>query len=204
LGSGAFRLLRCSHIFASAVREVLEQRLVDEASSVPLSLSQFHLLRLMHLNGRHKVGEVAEFLGVSPPAATKNIDKLEALGLLVRTPFLGDRRARLLSVSPKGRRLVRRYEELREERLAPVLAKFQPEELERFASLLERFSLSLLETELAADGDGVCLRCAAHIQSGCPVGQLRGGCPYQTARGPRAAAHPPPAPGPGAAPGGLA
>jgi DNA-binding MarR family transcriptional regulator len=201
-GDGSFRLLRCSHIFASAVREVLEQKLVGEVSPVPLTLSQFHLLRLIHLNGRHQVGEVADFLGVSPPAATKNIDKLEALGLLVRTPSLGDRRARLLSVSPKGRRLVRRYEELRQERLAPVLARFQPEELEAFASLLERFSLSLLEREMAADGDGVCLRCAAHIQSGCPVGQLRGGCPYQTARRPRAAAHRP-APGAGAAPGGL-
>ena len=202
-GNGSFRLLRSSHIFASAVREVLEQKLVDEVSPVPLTLSQFHLLRLIHLNGRHQVGEVAYFLGVSPPAATKNIDKLEALGLLVRTPSLGDRRARLLSVSPKARRLVRRYEELREERLAPVLAKFQPEELERFASLLERFSLSLLESELAGDGDGVCLRCAAHIQSGCPVGQLRGGCPYQTARRPRVAAHRPAASGAGAAPRGL-
>jgi DNA-binding MarR family transcriptional regulator len=185
------------------VREVLEQKLVDEVSSVPLSLSQFHLLRLMHLNGRHQVGEVADFLGVSPPAATKNIDKLEALGLLVRTPSAGDRRARLLSVSPKGRRLVRRYEQLREERLAPVLAKFHPEELERFASLLERFSLSLLEKEVAGDEDGVCLRCAAYIQSGCPVGQLRGGCPYQAARRPRAADHRPAAPGAGAAPGSL-
>jgi DNA-binding MarR family transcriptional regulator len=157
----------------------------------------------MHLNGRHQVGEVADFLGVSPPAATKNIDKLEALGLLVRTPSAGDRRARLLSVSPKGRRLVRRYEQLREERLAPVLAKFHPEELERFASLLERFSLSLLEKEVAGDEDGVCLRCAAYIQSGCPVGQLRGGCPYQAARRPRAADHRPAAPGAGAAPGSL-
>src|SRR3990172_1781993 len=96
-GNGSFRLLRSSHIFASAVREILEQKLVREVSSVPLTLSQFHLLKLMHLNGRHQVGQVADFLGVSPPAATKNIDKLEALGLLVREPSKGDRRARLLS-----------------------------------------------------------------------------------------------------------
>jgi DNA-binding MarR family transcriptional regulator len=201
-GNGAFRLLRSSHIFASAVREVLEQKLVHEVSSVPLTLSQFHLLRLMHLNGRHQMGELADFLGVSPPAATKNIDKLEALGLLVRMPSVGDRRARLLSVSPKGRRLVRRYEELSRERLAPVLARFRPEELEQLAALLERFSLSLLEKELAGEGDGVCLRCAAYVQSGCPVGQLRGGCPYQSARRPRAAAPRPVAVGAGAERGG--
>src|SRR3990172_12542924 len=144
LGSGALQLLRSSHIFASAVREILELKLVREVSPVPLTLSQFHLLKLMFLNGRHQVGEVADFLGVSPPAATKNIDKLEAHGLVVRAPSKGDRRATLLSVSPKGRRLVRRYEALKTARLAPVLARFRPEELEQLKHLLERFSLLLL------------------------------------------------------------
>ena len=188
LGSGALQLLRSSHIFASAVREILELKLVREVSPVPLTLSQFHLLKLMFLNGRHQVGEVADFLGVSPPAATKNIDKLEAHGLVVRAPSRGDRRATLLSVSPKGRRLVRRYEALKTARLAPVLARFRPEELEQLKHLLERFSLLLLEKELAREGDGVCLRCDAYIQSACPVGQLRGGCPYQSARRARSAA----------------
>ncbi len=186
-GNGSFRLLRSTHIFASAVREVLELKLIREASSVPLTLSQFHLVKLMFLNGRHQVGEVADFLGVSPPAATKNIDKLEAHGLVVRAPSSGDRRATLLSVSPKGRRLVRRYEELKTARLSPVLARFRPEELEQLSRLLERFSLLLLEKELRREGDGVCLRCDAYIQSGCPVGQLRGGCPYQSARRARSA-----------------
>jgi hypothetical protein len=69
------RLLRYSHIFASTVREILESKLLREASPLPLSLSQLHLLKLMTLNGRHQVGELAGFLGVSPPAATKSVDK---------------------------------------------------------------------------------------------------------------------------------
>lgn len=185
---GARNLLRQSHIFASAVREILEVKLVGEVSPAPLTLSQFHLLKLMFLNGEHQMGEVASFLGVSSPAATKNIDKLEALGLVVRAPSKGDRRARLLSVSPKGNRLVRRYEELKAARLTRVLAKFRPEELEQLSGLLERFSLSLLERELAVGGDGVCLRCNAYVESGCAVGRLRGGCPYEKARRGRAPA----------------
>lgn len=185
------RLVRHSHIFASAVREVLELKLVREVSATPLSLSQFHVLKLMSLNGEHQVGEVADFLGVSSPAATKNIDKLEALGLVVRSPSKGDRRATLLSVSAKGRRLVRRYEELKAARLSPVLEKFRPEEVEQLSRLLERFSVSLLEEELAGGDDGSCLRCDAYLQSGCPVGRLRGGCPYQTAHRGRVALLPP-------------
>ena len=146
-------------------------------SSSPLTLSQFHLLKLMTFDGQHQVSEVANFLGVSPPAATKNIDKLERLGLLVRAQSTGDRRATLLSVTAKGRRLVHRYERVKAERLAPVLAAFEPQEIARLASLLERFSVALLDLEPGSDG--FCLRCAAYLEAGCPVGELRGGCPYR-------------------------
>jgi len=176
----ARHLVRSTHIFASAVREVLELRLLRDASPLPLTLAQFHVLKLMSLNGHHQVGEVADFLGVTPPAATKNIDKLERLGLVVRRPSQGDRRATLLSVSPKGRRLVRMYEELKAARLSPVLANFRPREVEALAELLERFSVSLLGAE--SSRPGFCLRCAAYIEPDCPVGRLRGGCPYQQRR----------------------
>jgi DNA-binding MarR family transcriptional regulator len=175
-----FRLLRYSHIFASTVQQVLEIELLRKATPLPLNVSQFHVLKLMTLNGRHQVGEVADFLGVSPPAATKNIDKLERYGLMVRSPSKGDRRATLLSVSPKGRRLVERFDQLKTERLAPVIESLQPEELEQLTSLLQRVSISLLEDQSA---DGFCLRCAAYLAEDCPVGQARGGCPYHKLRG---------------------
>ena len=181
----SFRLFRHSHIFAAAVREVLEVRLLREATELPLTLSQFHLLKLMAVNGQHQLGEVADFLGVSPPAATKNIDKLERLGLVIRMPSPGDRRAILLSVSPKGRRLVRDYERLKAARVAPVLEGFEPEELEQLSRLLERFAVALLS--LSPGGDGFCLRCAAYLAAGCPVGEVRGGCPYEKMRGGRQA-----------------
>jgi len=178
--SGDLRLLRQTHIFASVVRELLAVRPVREASRVPLTLSQFHVLKVMSLNGQHQVGQVADFLGVSAPAASKAIDKLEALGLVVRSRSEGDRRATLLSVSPRGRRLVRRYEALKRERLAPVLAVFDGDELAALTRYLQRFSLALLQKELAGgDDNGVCLRCDAYIEKGCAVGRLRGGCPYE-------------------------
>jgi DNA-binding MarR family transcriptional regulator len=136
------------------------------------------------LNGGHQVGEVANVLGVSPPAATKSIDKLEGLGLIVRSPLKGDRRATLLSLSAKGRRLVQKYEDVKAGRLSSVLQAFTREELDRLAELLERFSLRLIKQE---DSDsGLCLLCAAYCEDDCPVSQVRGDCPYQLARGDRA------------------
>lgn len=179
IGAGAELqpLIRYSHIFSSAVREILEIKLLEEIGADNLTLHQFHLLKLITLNGRHQIGEVADFLGVTPPAATKNIDKLESLGLVARTPCAGDRRATLLAPSRKGHRLVDRYETRKRERLAPVLDSFSAGELSQLVRLLERFSLALIRTE--AGGDGLCLRCSAYFDDQCPVQHLHDGCPYQ-------------------------
>ncbi|TNF83200.1 MAG: MarR family transcriptional regulator [Acidobacteria bacterium] len=176
-----FELLRYSHIFASVIREILEIKLLNEVTPNSLTLSQFHLLKLISLNGKHQVGQVADFLGVSPPAATKNIDKLEGLGLVYRRQSKGDRRATLLSSSAKGRRLVEKYETLKAERLTPVINAFSTDELDQLARWLERFSLALLHAE--ESGEGLCFRCSAYFEEQCPVTHLHEGCPYQKVRG---------------------
>ncbi len=169
-------VLRLSHIFSSVVREVLETRLLESCTPLPLTMSQFHILKLMTLDGRHQVGELAEFLGVSAPAISKNVDKLERFGLVTRTPSEGDRRAILLVPSQKGRRLVEKFEALKAGRLYPILESFSADEITQFAALLERVSVALLRQEETPRG--FCMRCAAYIETGCPVGHVRGGCPY--------------------------
>jgi DNA-binding MarR family transcriptional regulator len=174
------RLVRLSHIFSSVVHEILETKLLEETTPLPLTTSQFHVLKLMTVNGDHQIGELAEFLGISAPAASKNVDKLERFGLVLRKQSTGDRRAVILSASLKGRRLVEHYEALIESRLSLILEEFTPEEINRFSELLERFSVSILKRERTHRG--FCLRCAAYIETGCPVGHVRGVCPYDTFR----------------------
>jgi DNA-binding MarR family transcriptional regulator len=176
--------VRQSHIFASIVREILEVQLLRATTQLPLTVTQFHLLKLMSLDGHHHLSEVADFLGVSAPAATKNIDKLERLGLASRTPSPGDRRATWLAVSPAGRRLVGDYEERKSARLAPILRGLPAAHLAALTQLLERVSVALLSTEPTTAR--ACLRCAAYIDESCPIGEVLGGCPYQAARRARA------------------
>lgn len=180
------RLLRCCHIFASAIRETLELELLRSVSNKRLTCSQLYLLKLMAENGHHQVGELASFLGVTPPAATKNIDKLERLGLVVRQRSVGDRRATLLSASAQGRQLVQQYEELKAARLSSALSRFQAEEVSQAMDLLERFAVALLSVD--SSDQGCHLRCAAYIASDCPVGQIHGGCPHARAHAERPAA----------------
>jgi len=169
------QFLRYSHIFASVVRDILEARFLEQISPHFLTPAQFHLLKMMTLNGGHQVSEVAVFLGVSTPAATKSLDKLERLGLILRGPSKDDRRATMITPSAKCRRLVQEYEVLLAERLAPVLEKFGPRELDQLVRILKRFSLSMIRRE--DPGDGPCLWCAAYCEENCPVGQIRGDCP---------------------------
>jgi len=181
-------LVRFTHIFSSAVRELLELKLLAEITRGPVSLLQFHLLKALALNGHFHSGELAAFLGVSAPAGTKNIDKLERLGFIVRNPSKGDRRVTLLSASAKGRRLVQRYEQRKGRSLMPVLDQFSPQELKMLARLLERFTLSLIEQE---DTDsGLCLYCAAYCIQKCPVSRVRGGCPFERLRAAHATERP--------------
>jgi len=176
------QLLRNLHIFSSIVREILELRPLQDASGVSMTLSQLNFLRAAALDGERQVGEVAGLLGVSAAAATKSIDKLERLGLVARNPSKGDRRATLLTVSSKGKRLLHKYEGLKAERLDPALEEFTDQELDRMTLLLERLSLSLLGADYS--GNEFCLRCGAYIEESCWVGERGGGCPYQRAFGP--------------------
>ena len=173
-------LIRQTHIFASVARDILEVKYLDEVSPSPLTLPQFHLLRLISVNGDHQVGEVADFLGISGPAVTKNADKLERLGLVERKGVPGDRRGTVLCASPEGRRLVRRYESVKQRRLTPVFEHFTRQDLEKLAKLMERFSLAVIERE--DSGDGMCMRCAAYFEDACPVSRVRGDCAYQELR----------------------
>lgn len=175
-GGDSRSVLRASHIFASTVKETLELELLREAGPERVTPSQFHLLKLTCSNGGHPVGQVARLLGVSAPAATKNIDHLERLGLVERHRFDRDRRSTLLSPSPAGRALVERCERLARERLESSLRGLGPRRVAAFTRTLERLSVSLLRG--SASGRAACLRCAAHLAPDCPVSRVRGGCPY--------------------------
>jgi len=168
---------RWLHIFAASVRQALEAEPLAEVSRRGLTVTQFHLLRLVASNGLDRVGAAARFLGVSPPALTKNIDKLVRLGLLTRRASTVDRRALALRVTRRGRALVDRHDDISAARLERALSALTRDETEEFTRLLQVVSLELLKN--ADTRQGECLRCGGDIAPNCAVAHLRGGCPYQ-------------------------
>jgi DNA-binding MarR family transcriptional regulator len=174
------RFLRIGHIFSASVQEIVGSHFLAESTDHPLTLSQLHLLKLLANNGGHKVSDAATLLGVSSPAATKCIDKLERLGLLSRAPSTSDRRATMLIASAAGRDLVREYERVNRKRLEPVLAGFSPDEIDKLTDLLERVAVALFDKEGSEMSS--CLCCGAYIDNDCSIARVRGNCPYQEMR----------------------
>ena len=168
------RFLRCGHILGALLRELLDQSYLGGRCPVPLTRTQFCVLKLITVNAELPVGKVARYLGVSPAAISRCVDKLAALDLVHRAPSSQDRRAILLSPSAAGRRLVDGYETLKESWVAPVLAGVSDAEFDRLCELLELMCVDLLQR--TSHSPGQCMRCAGYYSPDCLLGIAQGEC----------------------------
>jgi len=181
-GNGSYlAFLRNSHLFSSAVQEVVQERYLRRVTELPVTTSQLHLLQLMSNHGEHLVGEAAIFLGVSPAAASKSVEKLVRLDLIERLPQEGDRRAARLGITDVGKRLVASYEAEKVRSLAPILEGLSARELKTLNCLLERIALSILDAE--GGEAGLCLKCGAYCSESCAFHGRDGVCPYGQKKG---------------------
>jgi DNA-binding MarR family transcriptional regulator len=80
---------------------------------------------------------LAEMEGISPPALSGHIDRLERSGLLVRVRSTEDRRRVGLELTPEGERLLRSVRERRTAWLAERLGELDPDALAAVAAAVE-------------------------------------------------------------------
>lgn len=95
-------------------------------SSPDLTMPQFRALAFVGRNEGAMLSDVAAFLGLTPPAASKLVDGLVAARLLTREIGTGDRRRVALKLNAGGRRIYQRAVESAEQYLAEHLAKLKP------------------------------------------------------------------------------
>ena len=168
--------LHSAHIFASAVQDVLGERYLRQTTRFDISVPQMELLRLIRLGGDHQIRDFAAFLGVSSAAASKNVDKLVRLGLVNRTVQDRDRRAVSLDLSGRGRSLVAKYEEHKQDRLRAAIGQMPAGDVSALARGLEQISFLILKNEDA--GSDLCIRCSVYYAADCPLQGLSDGCIY--------------------------
>ena len=118
------------------------------ASSPELSMPQFRALAFVGRNESGMLCDVASFLGLTPPSASKLIDGLVAKRLLLRHPGITDRRSISLSLTAAGRKIYERAVQSAEQFLADHLSHLSPavrEEIRRSLQTLRSLFQESLE-----------------------------------------------------------
>jgi DNA-binding MarR family transcriptional regulator len=114
------------------------RRKVAEATGLPFS--RVRALRRL-VDGPLTLRDLAEAMGSDAPAATLTVNHLEARGLVRREPHPEDRRAKIVTLTPEGRRLVGAAKRVTD-RAPDALAALPPRDVVALRRILEQLSTS--------------------------------------------------------------
>src|SRR5499425_86557 len=116
---------------------IFRQLLWQKASDLDLTYAQSQVLfRLAEHPGSH-MGDIAKAFGVTLPAVTHIVDRLEEKGLVVRGDHPADRRVYVLDLTRSGKALVEELEAIRLRGMERVLAKMSAADRQRVLTGLE-------------------------------------------------------------------
>ena len=108
----------------------LARELRKETEQLGVTARQATLLWLVRRSPGLSLAELAAEEGISPPALSGHVDRLERAGLIERVRSTDDRRRVGLRLTEEGARLLRRVRARRTTWLADRLGMLEPTELE--------------------------------------------------------------------------
>src|SRR5271167_854838 len=126
-------LARCHRALATSV----ERSITD----LGLCLSDFMVLEALLHKGPLTISEIQAKVLLASGSMTAAVDRLERKGLVVRRLTPGDRRAKVLELTPEGKRVVEAAFQRHAEELESAMAIFKHTERRQFYGLLKRLGL---------------------------------------------------------------
>jgi DNA-binding MarR family transcriptional regulator len=152
-------------LFSDIIVRTMNVQLLRDLEEMGITVSQLQALTLVAERRSHSVGELAEGLGVTHPAAVKLAHKLHEKGLIERSVSETDHRQSLLSATASGRDLVNRIRRERAQRLSGILGRMGAEDRLAMMRGLESFVTAALQDERALDG--LCWSCQTLLPTDC-------------------------------------
>jgi DNA-binding MarR family transcriptional regulator len=122
-----------------------DEGLLREAG-VSLDRALFPLLVGIEHLGPVSVGDLAERAGRDHTTVSRQIGKLESLGLIERMPGPTDRRVTQSVLTPSGRTVIAAIDTARERIAAPILERWSDADFEQLTRLMRRFVDDLMDT----------------------------------------------------------
>ena len=111
-----------------------------EAAGVDLDRALFPLLARIARLGPLGVGELAELAGRDYTTVSRQVAKLESLGLVARRPAQQDARVHEAVVTPTGKAMTRALDAAREKIVAELFVDWDKDDVRDLARLLRRFA----------------------------------------------------------------
>ena len=132
--------------FAEIMSSLMTEQFQRHLAEMDLTLLQAQLLRILR-QGPRPTGQLAAALHISPPAVTQLTDRLIRKGLIERQTSPTDRRAVLIALSTKGRRLEDKFRERRGQIMSNALALLEEDRQEQIMAALEELLHALRKYE---------------------------------------------------------
>src|SRR5512138_1183706 len=107
------------------------------AKSMGLSMPQFSILMQLHHKGPCGMSGISEGYDITPAATSQLVDKLVHSELIQRVEDPADRRAKLLSLTDKGRELILKGIQERYRWVEEMEAKLTPEQSSQISEALD-------------------------------------------------------------------
>jgi DNA-binding MarR family transcriptional regulator len=114
-------------------------------AGVSLDRALFPLLVLIQRRGPLGVGELADRVGRDYTTVSRQVAKLENLGLVARRPGKTDRRVTEAVVTEKGQAMSKMLDAARERLATIALAEWSEQDLKDLTRLLRRFADNLVQ-----------------------------------------------------------
>ena len=125
---------------ASAMNRPQRDAYMVRAAGIPLERALFPLLVGVEKVGPIALVELADRVGRDYTTVSRQVAKLEALGLVTRESNMVDRRVRKVAITPRGKAMTNRVDSARARIGRTILASWEPHEVETLIRLMRKFA----------------------------------------------------------------
>ena len=127
----------------------IKKRAVDFFRAFGLTDVQFNVMMMLeHQSGPEKglsQVQLSDMMLVNRANITSLIDRMEKIGLVVRTPAPSDRRYNIVKLTSRGKKLLARVEPLYAKQVRKIMACLKDAEQKRLIAILEKIRGKLAE-----------------------------------------------------------
>jgi DNA-binding MarR family transcriptional regulator len=117
-----------------------------------LEAAQYRVLGELMKSGPHSMSEIGRMLYISKPYMTVLIDSLMEKGWIERGNDPDDRRVFIITITPSGKKHLRRAFEVYKSDVKSLLAGLKNEDIEQLCTSLEHLQLIFAKLERVKDG----------------------------------------------------